>query len=74
MSRRKTQDQKTKRQLETRLAEVKAILAQADATNGVSLYDLNDWNDYHDEQYALEQALNKLDMDWEFRVFTPEQD
>ena len=53
-----------KHTLETRLAEVKFILEQAALTNGANLYNIETWNDYHDEQDDIENALDDLEGEY----------
>ena len=46
-----------------RLSEVKAILAQAQLTEGKSLDDIRDWNNYHDEQSDLEFDIRAIELE-----------
>ena len=59
-----------KANLNKRLAEVQAILAQAKATNGESLVDIDDWDEYHDEEWRINNDLKMLEISWGRRNWT----
>lgn len=56
-------------QLQKRLAEVKAILAQAALTEGKSLANIDDWNDYHDEQDEIEGEITQAVINHNCKMF-----
>lgn len=56
--------------LNNELDAVKAILSLAEETNGISLPDLDMWNEYHDRQDAIENAIADLKASWDRRNWT----
>jgi len=54
------------------LETVKKILELAEKTNSQSLPDLDMWNEYHDREDYLKNAIFGLDSKWETRNWTTE--